>query len=171
MVLPFFTERLLVLRKLIETIQSQAKARNIPEENIHALRLAPDMFHFTRQIQISCDNAKGHCARLSGTEAPKFEDNEKTFDELIARVDKTLEYLKTLTPEAFADMSSRKIELPYASFAGMHFLGDDFFRTYAIPNYMFHETMVYAIARNNGFDIGKKDFFFELPLHKNDTAA
>ena len=36
-------------------------------------------------------------ARLSGSEPPEWEDNEKTMAELIARIDKTIDYLKGFT--------------------------------------------------------------------------
>ena len=42
------------------------------------MRLYPDMFPLTRQVQIACDVAKGCGARLAGVEIPKFEDNEVT---------------------------------------------------------------------------------------------
>lgn len=131
-----------------------------------ALRLAPDMFHFARQIQVACDNAKNNTARLAGVEAPKFEDTEKTFADFYTRIDKTVEYISIITPEQFEWLDARKVTLPYASFAGTYFMWPDYIRTHAIPNYMFHESMIYALARSNGFDIGKKDFFFELPLHR-----
>jgi len=40
-------------------------------------RLAPDQFNLIRQVQIACDTAKFAAARISGTEAPAFSDDEK----------------------------------------------------------------------------------------------
>ena len=54
------------------------------------------MLPLNRQVQIASDAAKGAVARLSGTEPPKMEDTETTIPELIARVDKTIDYLKSM---------------------------------------------------------------------------
>ena len=59
-------------------------------------RLAPDMLPFTRQVLIACDAAKNGVARISGVEAPKFDDTESTFAELKARIQKTLDYLASV---------------------------------------------------------------------------
>jgi hypothetical protein len=61
-------------------------------------RLAPDMLPFSKQIQLTSDFAKNSMARLAGIDPPKFEDNESTIDELVARVKKTLEYIDTVPP-------------------------------------------------------------------------
>ena len=60
-------------------------------------RLAPDMFPFVKQIQLTSDFAKNSMARLAGIDPPKFEDSETTMDELVARVKKTLDYIGTVS--------------------------------------------------------------------------
>jgi len=44
------------------------------------------MLSFARQVQAMCDHAKNCTALLSGVEAPKYEDSEKSLAELIARI-------------------------------------------------------------------------------------
>jgi len=46
------------------------------------------------------------------------------------------------------------------SFAGdaLPLAGGDYYLLYAVPNFFFHLTMVYAIARQAGVPIGKADF-------------
>ncbi len=131
-----------------------------------ALRLAPDMFPLVKQVQIACDNAKGASARLSLGEAPKMEDNEATFAELYARIDKTIAYLQTLTQEDFGGASAVTIKLPYFP-TDMHFTGDGYARYYALPNFFFHTVTAYDILRANGVQIGKADFAGNLPLVKD----
>jgi hypothetical protein len=41
--------------------------------------------------------------------------------------------------------------------------GDDYLVEVAIPNFFFHATMVYALLRHNGVDLGKMDYIGALP--------
>lgn len=152
--LPLTRLRWLVV--LLEKIEPQVKEKNMSDADILGLRLAPDMFPFAKQIQISTDNAKGMASRMSRKEAPKYEDNESTLTELKARLEKTIAYLETFTPEDFADADTAEARFPY--FPGMKMVGKGYVFTYGIPNFMFHVVTAYSILRNAGFDIGKADF-------------
>ncbi len=123
-------------------------------------RLAPDQFNFTRQIQILCDTAKFGAARITGKEAPSFEDNETTVDQLKTRIDKTLNYLRTFQPKDFDGASVCKVTTP--RWEGKYLFGTEYASQHVIPNFYFHMTTAYAILRHNGVDIGKKDFLGEL---------
>lgn len=125
-------------------------------------RLVFDQFPLIRQIQIACDNAKGGPARLAEVEPPKFEDNEKTVEELKARIDKTIAYLDTIKPEQIIGKENVKVSLPY--FPSKYFTGLEYVTEYLLPNFFFHVTTAYAILRKNGVDIGKADFMGGLPL-------
>jgi uncharacterized protein len=114
--------RLIALKSLLELIQTQAQAKNMSDEAVLGLRLAPDMFDFKRQVQIASDNAKGAAGRISGKEIPSFEDSEQTFAELIIRVEKTITYLDTFSEADFENAAERKIELVY--FKDMHFTAE-----------------------------------------------
>ena len=152
--LPLTRLRWLVV--LLEKIEPQVKEKNMSDTDILALRLAPDMFPFAKQIQIATDNAKGMASRMARKEAPKYEDNESTLAELKARLEKTIAYLETFTPEDFADADTAEARFPY--FPGMKMVGKGYVFTYGIPNFMFHVVTTYSILRNAGFDIGKADF-------------
>src|SRR6185437_16172517 len=83
---PRFANMLRNLAALIEKADAHCAAKKIDPAAITAFRLYPDMFPFTRQVQISCDTAKGAVARLAGVEIPKHEDTENTIPELKARI-------------------------------------------------------------------------------------
>src|SRR5438105_1670932 len=93
---PVFIRMLNNLSTILEKAAAHAETRKIDPTVLVNSRLFPDMFALARQVQIASDSAKGCAARLAGLEPPKFGDNEKTFAELIARVQKTVAYLKTL---------------------------------------------------------------------------
>ena len=148
--------RLRGLVVLLEKVESQAKEKNMSDADVLALRLAPDMFPFGKQIQIATDNAKGMASRMARKEAPKYEDNELTLTELKTRLAKTIAYLETFVPEDFAEADTAEARFPY--FPGMKMVGKGYVFTYGIPNFMFHVVTAYTILRNAGFEVGKADF-------------
>ena len=145
------------LRKILEKARDHAAAHKIDEAAILGARLFPDMFPMSRQVQIASDSAKGAVARLAGMEIPSFPDVEKTFDELMARVDKTLAFIDAVPPRAFAGAAERQIVLSFPSFR-REFNGADYLRTWALPNFYFHITTAYALLRSNGVPVGKMDY-------------
>src|SRR5207344_1163454 len=92
--------------------QEHAQARKFDTTNYLQLRLAPNMLPFVAQIRIASDTAKGCVARLAGVEPPKFEDNEASFDELRARIRKTLDYVGSVGAAAIDGSEQRAITLP-----------------------------------------------------------
>lgn len=160
----FTTLRLRALYSLMEKIQIEAQKDNITDATILESRLAPDMFPFSRQIQIACDNAKGMASRLSHQEAPKHEDTETTLDALKSRIQTTIEYLDTFSEADFADADNAEARFPY--FPGLKLVGSGYLVTYAIPNFMFHVVTAYNILRNMWFQVGKADFMSgEVEFH------
>ena len=122
-------------------------------------RLAPDMFSLRRQIHLTADFAKLSCARLASLQdsAPKFDDTEMTFEELEARVQKTVDYLETLKPAQFEGSEQRRISLPLRT-RTLDLTAIDFVQRWALPNFYFHLTTAYNILRHNGVPVGKQDF-------------
>ena len=154
---PVFQKSLLALKEVLAKGAAQADAKKIEGSVFLTSRLYPDMFPLTRQVQIAADFGKGPVARLAGVEVPKYEDNETTFAELAARIDKTLAFIGTFKPEQIDGQENRDIEL---TIAGKPLLlkGQPYLLHYALPNLYFHMAMAYAILRHNGVDVGKKDF-------------
>lgn len=134
-----------------------AVEKKIDEKVLTGARLYPDMFPLTRQVQIACDVAKGCGARLAGMDVPKYEDNETTFAELQARVEKTMEFLKSLPAEKIDGTEKKQVKIT-AGPRELEFVGDFFLRNWALPNVYFHITTAYNILRHNGVAVGKMDF-------------
>jgi uncharacterized protein len=153
-----FTQSLANLSALLEKGLAHATARKFDPSVLLNSRLAPDMFPLTRQVQIACDLAKNSCARVAGLEPPRFEDNEKTIEELRARIARTIDYLKGIPASAFEGAEDRDLKIPAGPDKFLDFKGLDFIKSWAIPNVFFHITAAYAILRHNGVDIGKRDF-------------
>ena len=153
-----FANSLTCLSALLEKGLAYATARKFDPSVLVNARLAPDMFPLSRQVQIACDLAKNSVARLAALEPPRFEDNEKTIEELRTRVARTVDYLKSVPASAFEGAEDRDIRVPAGPDKFLDFKGLDFVQRWAIPNVYFHITTAYAILRHNGVDIGKRDF-------------
>jgi uncharacterized protein len=147
--------------KAVEIWLNKAKelvdARNINIDVLLNGRLAPDMKPFIYQVQSASDYLKGGAAWLSGQKPPVYDDNEKTIDELRARIQRTVAFVESLTEEQFADAAGQKVSMSWAP-EGKILVGQDYLLQMVIPNAYFHIAMAYAILRHHGVDIGKMDF-------------
>ncbi len=154
---PVFIRMLNNLSGFLKKGEALAEAKKIEPEVLINSRLAPDMFPLSRQIQIASDMSRRCVARLAGVEAPKIEDNEKTFEELYKRIDTTIDYLKSFKPGQIDGTEEKPITLEVRGNT-LHFQGMMFLLLYSLPNFYFHVTTAYNILRHNGVDIGKLDF-------------
>ena len=145
------------LSHLLDKGQAHAVARKYDPALLLAARLAPDMLPLTRQVQIASDMSKFGVARLAGIEAPKFEDKEQTFDELRARIARTIDFIKGVPAAALEGSEDRTIKVPGRD-RTLEFKGLDYLLRFVIPNAFFHVTTAYAILRHGGVEIGKTDF-------------
>ena len=148
---------------VLDKAVAHAVAKKVEPSVLLGWRLAPDMFAFTRQVQVVCDQAKNGLSRLAGVEPPKFEDNETTAEQLKERLTKTLAYIKTLDGKAIDASAECDIIIPLGPKKGQ-MKGADYLNHFILPNFYFHLAAAYAIARNFGADVGKRDFLGAIPL-------
>jgi len=152
-----FVRMLTNLRALLDKAAAYAEQRKIDQRVLVEARLYPDMFPLARQVQIACDFAKGCAARLAGLEVPKHEDNEKTFEELKARIAWTLDFVRTVRPEQLVGAEERTIVHPLRTMT-VTLKGLPYLARFALPNFFFHVATAYDILRHHGLEIGKRDF-------------
>ena len=134
------------------------------EAELMTAALAPDMAALPRQFQMASDTAKNAAARLTGTDAPSMPDTEASFAELTERCDRTIAYIESFSPEAFADAATREVEMRFPNGMGYRWTGAAFLTGFALPNFFFHVTTAYAILRANGVALGKPDFLRHLGM-------
>lgn len=159
---PVFLHNLKNLSAILKKAASAAKARSIDPQVLLHSRLAPDMFPLVRQVQIVTDNAKGCCARLTGTEAPVFEDGDDDFAQLQKRINDTIKYIRGLKKQQFDGPADRPVEMK-VPIGSLHFSAADYVNGWAFPNFYFHYTTAYNILRHNGIEVGKADFLGMVP--------
>lgn len=158
---PQFIKSLKNFDTILDKAAAHADMKKFDFDVLTNSRLAPDMFPFVRQVQIMCDTAKLCASRLTGKTAPVQEDNEKTFSDIKARVQSVIAYLETMKPEDYKNAKDAVITQP--RWEGKTLSGEDYVIHHAIPNFYFHLTTAYAILRNNGVEIGKKDYLGPIP--------
>lgn len=155
--IPVLTRGLTNLSSILDKAAAHAAAKKFDPAVLAQARLFPDMFPLTRQVQITCDTAKGAAARLAGIDIPKHEDTETTLDELKQRIAKTLDFVKSVKADQMKGAESKTIELKFPNrtitFTGLSYLTD-----FALPNFFFHESIAYALLRSSGVEVGKMDF-------------
>jgi hypothetical protein len=149
------------LTNILDKAQAHVEAKKIDPAALIDFRLYPDMLSFRRQVQIASDTAKGVVARLAGVESPVFEDNERTFEELKARVAKTVAYVQTFTP-AQIDGTEDKDIVTKRGDKETHYKGMQFLLGHGLPNLYFHTTTTYSMLRASGVEIGKADYLGKI---------
>ena len=155
---PVFVNTLNAMLKWLDKAQAHAEARKFSPDNYLVLRLAPDMLPFKNQIQIASDMVKGCAARLAGQDAPAWEDNEATLDDLRVRIRKTIDYVQSVPAALIEGSDGREIVLPTRTGDPRRFSGENYLKQFVLPNLFFHAGMTYALLRSAGVELGKKDF-------------
>ena len=156
--LPIFQATLANLSHILRKGHAHAVARKIDPAVLLQDRLAPDMLPLTRQVLIACDGPKNGIARLSGIEAPKFDDTETTFEQLAERIQKTLDYLASVPAERLNGTEEKEVTFPSGRDTTRTMTGEAYLKHMLLPNFFFHVTTAYAILRHNGVDLGKADY-------------
>ena len=155
--IPVFAKMLGNLSTILDKGAKHCEAAKIDPSALLGFRLYPDMFPLTRQVQVAADQAKGCAARLAGVEVPKYEDNEKSFDDLKARIAKTIAFINGIKPDQLANSAARDVTLPLRG-NPVTFKGEWYLKHFVMPNFYFHVTTAYDILRHNGVALAKGDF-------------
>lgn len=156
---PMFVRGLNVLVGLID----KAAASGLDEEGLMQGRLAPDMLPFVSQVRIATDLAKGAVARLADVEPMVLADDETTLAQLRARIVRTIAYVESVGPAQFAGAETRAVQLKFPGME-LNFEGAGYLTSFALPNFYFHVTTVYALLRHAGVALGKRDYMGQLAL-------
>jgi hypothetical protein len=153
---PVFVRGLKVLADLLKKAEAHVEQRGAVPDALISARLADDMLPLSAQVQRASDTSKMSVERLSGVPAPKFEDNETSFDQLQERIANTIAYLESVTAAQLEGSEARTIKLNFGGFPD--FTGTSYLLTFALPNFYFHITTAHDILRNQGVAVGKLDY-------------
>ena len=159
---PAYERSLQAFLAILDKAEEHARARKFDPASYLSGRLSPDMWPLSRQIQAFCDHAKNSAYRLAGKDPPVMEDKETTMTEIRARVQATLDMLKSLDAKAMDGAEEREIVLPSGP-NKLKIPGASYLLHFALPNFYFHLTTAYDILRAAGVEIGKRSFLGEVP--------
>jgi hypothetical protein len=150
------------LAAILDKASAYAEQKKIDPAVLASARLAPDMFPLARQVQTACDSLKNAAAYLAGREPQRFEDNEKTLEELKARIAKCVAHVESFPASAYDGAEGRKIVLPLIDKLVLEIDGAHYLTDWAIPHFYFHVATAYDILRHNGLDVGKRDYLAHI---------
>lgn len=145
------------LKHLLSEGEAYAVQKKVSAEVVLNSRLAVDMYPLIKQVQLVSDMSKGAGARLAGWEIPAYADDELSFADLYARLDKTVAFLQQIRPADVAEGASRTVTLTIRK-VELSFTGLDYLEKWAMPNVYFHTTTAYNILRHLGVPLGKTDY-------------
>lgn len=147
--LRFFDRYLNNLKTICQKIE-----RHSPNGDIFDKRLQPGMLPFINQVKTACNFAIRGIAPLVNEPITSFDQGQADWPSLYHQISETRQLLSTLaTKEVIAGTCTEQ-----AGFATVALNHQDFIELYIIPNFLFHISMVYAIARAEGVDLSKGDF-------------
>jgi hypothetical protein len=158
---PVFLQLLGGLKGFAEKAESQATAKKFDAAVVLNWRLYPDMFSFARQVRQASEHAFG-AGRAAGIEVPKLPEIDNSFAEMKARIDKTIEFLKSIKPEQLNGRENTEITVTVGG-QPRPFKAQNYLYHFALPNFFFHLTTAYNILRHVGLDVGKRDFMGQMP--------
>jgi hypothetical protein len=156
--IPYLVHGLKSLDALLRKAEAHCEARKIDPAALLNFRLYPDMFPFTRQVQLVTDFAKGCGARLAAIPVPSYADEEKTFAELHERIAKTLAFLSSIDTKKLVGAATRNVTVRSSRTEELTLSGEVYFNRFVLPNFYFHLATAYSILRHNGVELGKGDF-------------
>ncbi len=145
------------LDKIVSKAEAYAEENNIEPEVLLQARLHPTMRNFIFQVQVATDISKGCAARLSGSEVPKWDDDQESFTDVHVRIKKALDYLASFKPEQFEGSETLELEIKLRSHV-VNFTGQSYLLGFVLPNLYFHVATAYNILRHDGLDLSKPDF-------------
>ena len=154
-----FLRGLNVLSGLID----RAIESGLDEATVMEARLAPDMKPFPDQIRMASFSARSCIARLTDQPWPRTEDTEAGLAELKATVALSIAFIEGAEAAAFAGGETRRIELRFPG-VELNFEGQGYLTSFALPNFYFHLSMAYALLRQAGVPLGKRDYLGQLDL-------
>lgn len=109
------------------------------------------------QIQRVSDAAKSPATRVAGVDPVVMPDDETTFEELQARIQKTIDFLKTVPEDSMDGKEEQEIVLKLNA-GELRATAKSYLLDFVLPNFYFHMTTAYSILRHNGVPVGKLDF-------------
>lgn len=129
--------------------------------NVHHTSTFLIQYRLVYQVQCCSNTAKFLAVRIGGMENVVLEDNETTFEQLYARIERTVQILESLDPHCMDGAETKEIILE-TSFGKFQFGGQEYVTMFAIPFFHFHLSTAYCVIRKMGVEIGALDYMKDV---------
>ena len=93
---PIFVQFLTALSGVLDKAVAHAEAKQLDQNFLLGMRLFPDMYPLSRQVQQATAHAMRACSALTGAAPLDMPNTETSIPELKARIAKTIDYRKKL---------------------------------------------------------------------------
>ena len=157
---PVLIRELRILDKLLDLGQAHADSAGIAHDDLLNGKLAEDMMTLIQQVQRVSDTAKLTAVRIGGVANVSMPDEEASFVQLKQRIAATISFLEGVPADAINANAnkdvSRKTSKGERTYSAKNYVFE-----FALPNFFFHMTTVYAILRHKGVPVGKNDYLGE----------
>jgi uncharacterized protein len=155
---PIFVQFLTSLSGVLDKMAAHCEAKKIEPAALLTARLFPDMYPLARQVRAATDHAVNATARLAGIEPPALGNADASIAELKDRIAKAIDFVKSVKPAQIDGTEDKAIKITFPSGATRDFTGQSLLLGNSLPNFYFHCTTAYDIARHCGVELGKRDF-------------
>lgn len=112
-------------------------------------------------MQACCNTVKFVASRLGGNEDVFFEDDEKTFDELLGRIARTVEVLQRVDAASMDGKEGEEVVMD-TRMGKFRFTGQRYISEFVLPNFHFHLSTAYCIMRHLGVPLGALDYMKDV---------
>lgn len=154
---PIFVQFLTAQSNCIDKAVAHIEAKQLDPSFLFNMRLFPDMYPYSRQVQQATTHAARCCSALAGTAMPDLPNTESNFAELKARVGRVIDYVKSFKPSQIDGTEDKDITLKLGN-NERKFTGQGLLLNFILPNFYFHCTTAYGLLRHCGVELGKRDF-------------
>lgn len=143
---------------LLNKTESWCGEQNCDHSAIIGAKLIDDMLPFCYQIKSVAEHTQGAIEAVrEGVYSPDLNPPPTSFESLHAKLDTAKAFLNGLGEDEMESWIGRDMRFEFKD-RGMDFTVEDFLLSFAQPNFYFHTTAAYSIARHLGVPIGKMDY-------------
>ncbi|SPO01156.1 uncharacterized protein DNG_03903 [Cephalotrichum gorgonifer] len=156
---PHFKGALASLNSILKKAEEYAAEKSIATEDILSWRLADDMLPFSFQAYMVIDTTRKLLARVNGEEPVALDkDSFNSFAAIYNYIAETEKALATADPAVFEARSDVTVTIGMGQGNSIEAPAKGWAALYGLPNVFFHLTTAYAILRNKGVPLGKRDY-------------
>lgn len=163
-IVPSYLQILRGATRWLDKAGDYASANGIAEADMMDARLAADMLPFNRQVRGFAMHAQGGIqGAFDGQFSPDPAPAPTSFAGLKDRLAEAVAAVEAVDPTEFETLVGRPMLFVLGE-TRLPFLADQFLLSFSQPNFYFHASMAYAILRNKGVNLGKRDYLAGLRI-------